>query len=130
MTVKLTTEATEGSTYDVDVTFPAGVTRAKWSLSLGNGTAVNNRTGVAIPTPTTSETITLTGDDLSLDDETTEFYLITDALYGADLHYRECYEFKIVSLPTEPLDLTITQIFDDDVIDDATVITDDVIMGG
>jgi len=74
--IVLRAEAREGSTHQVTVSFldanGAALTPdvATWTLMTGDGTVVNGRQNVAIVTPESEETITLTGADVSCTDST------------------------------------------------------------
>ena len=92
MATLLTTIAKEKSTYMITIACtdedgaavaPATLT---WSLSKSDGTAINSKTDVAISSPTSSETVVLSGDDLQIyasDDYIRVF--VVEGTYNSDL---------------------------------------------
>lgn len=94
MPVELTTHAIEKSTFvitaaftDEDGTSVAPQT-ATWTLSDDGGTIINSREQVEISSPTSSEDIVLSGDDLALQTGETNLgtrVLTIEATYNSDL---------------------------------------------
>lgn len=113
MTIKLCRSATEKSTYIVTVSFldseGAAVSPklASWTLKDEDGNIVNSRDAVDIPTPSSEESIVLTGDDLALSDVDKPYrYLLIEAqydstTYGNDLFLRDEAKFKISNLESK-----------------------------
>jgi len=94
MAQKLNTHAEEEGTYVITATFKdedgnaEDVKTAKWSLTDRDGTVINSRSDVAISTPTSSEDIVLSGNDLALQSGETNLgirILIVEATYDSDL---------------------------------------------
>jgi hypothetical protein len=108
--VKLTTEATEKSTLVVSVSFydetgsAAIPISASWRLTNCYGMVVNGRADVSIQSPTSTERIVLTGDDLLMLGEMDDGVrlLLVQAIYNSDagvgLALNEEIEFVIRSL--------------------------------
>jgi len=91
MPTLLTTHATEESTYAIVASFTddAGAAVApdtlKWTLTNDMGTIINNREDVVISSPSTSETIVLSGNDLRVGiNEVVRVFTITGT-YTSDL---------------------------------------------
>lgn len=113
MTIKLCDNATEKSTYIVAVSFmdSDGVAvspkLASWTLKDEDGNIINSRDAIDIPTPSSEESIVLTGDDLVLSDTSKPYrYLLIEAqydsvTYGNDLFLREEAKFKINDLKSK-----------------------------
>lgn len=72
MATALTTKAIEKSTYVVTVAFKdendaaIAPATAAWTLSDEDGRTINSRVDVSISSPTSSESIVLSGDDLAI----------------------------------------------------------------
>lgn len=109
MPTKLTTHATEKSTYIVTAAFTdeagnpvtpnAGLT---WTLTNGAGTIVNDREDVSL-TPDTSVDIVLSGDDLALSDNKDEERCLRitgtyNSSYGTDLPINDECRFTVDNL--------------------------------
>jgi hypothetical protein len=99
------TEAVEGSTYVVTVTFrdEAGVTMvpssAEWALRDNTGAIVNSRSGVAL-TPASSVSIVLGAADLIYEENSSSMRTLTveaiyDGTYGNNLPLADEYTFSI-----------------------------------
>lgn len=80
----LTTEANEKSTYNIVVTFTdengdaVSPTTMTWTLTRAStGLVVNGREDEVVATPTSSETIKLTNDDLELLGSEDEIFILT-----------------------------------------------------
>jgi len=94
MAVELTTHAIEKSTFVIIVAFTdedgdaVSPVTANWTLSDGGGTIINSREQVEISSPTSSEDIVLSGDDLALRAGETNLgarILTIEATYNSDL---------------------------------------------
>lgn len=107
--VILTTKATEESTYPITITFrdensvAVAPNTAQWTLTDMAGTVINSRQDVAIVTPTSSETILLSGLDLAIADNTKALRLLTveytyDSSLGTDLPAKTEVQFEICPL--------------------------------
>uniref|UniRef100_A0A6M3J3J1 Uncharacterized protein n=1 Tax=viral metagenome TaxID=1070528 RepID=A0A6M3J3J1_9ZZZZ len=110
MPVQITTDkAVEQSTFVIQCDFTdedgnavAPVTLT-WTLTDSDGTVINSRTAVAVSSPTSTEYIVLSGDDLALTGTAQEArYLLLegtyDSTYGTGLPIRESVEFAIENL--------------------------------
>jgi hypothetical protein len=64
----LETRANEESTYIITITTDFTADTMLWSLTDEDGTAINTRSSETIAAPTTSNEVTLTGDDLAVSD--------------------------------------------------------------
>lgn len=62
----LETNANEESSYTITVTCDFTPVTMLWSLTDEDGTVINSRTSESVSSPSTSNTITLTGDDLEI----------------------------------------------------------------
>lgn len=91
---KLTTDAPEKGTFPVDLAFTdengdaVSPDTLTWTLTDMDGTVINSREDVAVSSPSSSETITLSGDDLALSSEDSEYeerMLIIKGTYTSDL---------------------------------------------
>lgn len=93
MATTLTTHATEKSTFVVTAAFtdeddaavaPATLT---WTLTDSDGSVINSRLDVVVSTPTSSEDIVLSGDDLAIQSatDTGVRILTTEATYSSSL---------------------------------------------
>lgn len=60
------THATEGSSYVITVATNFTPTAMTWRLTDEDGTVINSRSTVSVTSPSTSNVITLTGDDLDV----------------------------------------------------------------
>ena len=106
MPTRLTTKAPEKGTYLVTVAFtdeagtavtPDSIT---WRLTDENGAVVNSRSTVAISVPAASNTIILSGSDLTVNDPTNtrrklSVYAVLDLVAGNDKPVRDEVEFEI-----------------------------------
>jgi len=88
----LDTHAQEESTFVVTVAFEdedgnaVAPTSANWTLTDEDGTVINNREDVAISSPTSSEDIVLSGDDLAVTETGDAVRVLTvEALYNSAL---------------------------------------------
>lgn len=92
MATRLSTRATEGSTYVVTASFtdedgnaetPTAIT---WTLTDDDGNVVNEREDVPVETPAASVEIVLSGDDLDAGGrEAAELIMTVNATYDSDL---------------------------------------------
>jgi hypothetical protein len=62
----LEARASEQSTYVITVTCDFTPLTMRWKLTDENGNVINSRSNVAVALPGTTNTITLTGDDLAI----------------------------------------------------------------
>ena len=110
MAIKLTLNAIEESTYGITIDFyddagaavsPATMT---WTLSDKDGTVINARQDVAISNPTSSETITLSGDDLAVSEGESSLRILTlegtydSGTLGTGLAFRDSCQFVVEDL--------------------------------
>lgn len=63
------TKAKEESSYTLTVACDFTPATMKWTLTDEDGTVINSRSSVAVASPSTSNTITLTSDDLGVSDK-------------------------------------------------------------
>ena len=102
----LTTYAKEKGTYVVSAAFTDEDGSAEtpktltWTLTDENGTVVNSRLDVAVSSPTSSEDIGLSGDDLSLDVGVGIYRVVLlewtyDSDLGSDLVGKDLCKFPI-----------------------------------
>lgn len=111
--VRLLKQASEDSTYIVNVevyddSVPANKivpVTLKWTLSDNNGNVVNSRDDVTVVTPTDSNNIVLSGDDLQiLDDGATETRIFSvrgtydSQDFGNDLPFTGSIRFEVKNL--------------------------------
>lgn len=116
MPITLSTNAVEESTYVLTITLKdhngdkiddSDVTSLKWSLTDENGTVINSREDVEITSPTNTESIALTGDDLALSGVSRTRIVTFEATYdggdlGATLYLKESAKFQIDDLVYVP----------------------------
>jgi hypothetical protein len=76
----LETKANEESAYTITVSCDFTPTAMKWSLTDEDGTVINSRSSVAVAVPSTSNTVTITGDDLEITNERKTLRIFT--VYG------------------------------------------------
>lgn len=113
MPTELTEEAVEKSTYTITISFtdedgnsviPSTMV---WSLVDINGKIINEREEVSIDSPSTSETIVLTGDDLQILEtearrSSVKRWIVLEGTYNSDagnnLHLRDQVQFPIINL--------------------------------
>lgn len=107
--IVLTTPANEGSTYWVTVDFldednnAMAPDVATWTLSDLKGNLINAREDVAIDTPSTSEPVELSGDDLAVDGNDLVQRLLTIEGTYTSVNYGATKPFKIqIQFPVEP----------------------------
>lgn len=113
MTTVLTDSANEESTFAIEITFKdedgneVTPSTMVWSLVDANGDFINEREEVSIDSPSSTETIVLTGDDLRiLEDEerrsTVKRWVVFEGRYnsniGNDLYLKDQVEFTITNL--------------------------------
>jgi hypothetical protein len=97
----LTTHATQGSTYAIPVSFKdendQAVTpnAAEWYLYDLDGNIINDREAIEIETPSTTNTIVLTGDDLPAGTLRVLVLFTYDSDLGDDLPARVEIEFTV-----------------------------------
>lgn len=94
------THANEESAYTVTVTLNFTPTTMTWTLTDEDGTVINSRSAVSVSSPSTTNTITLTGDDLALSDvkKTRRIFTVTGTYNsGANKFSDEC-QFDIDNL--------------------------------
>lgn len=107
MSIRLTEQAKEGSTFIVNVTFRdedenlvTPNSGSTWSLYTSDGTVVNERTDVDF-VEDTSVDIVLSGDDLKPDDDRV-LYLLLEGTYnsdaGSNLPFKETVIFEVEDL--------------------------------
>lgn len=111
MTFIISTKATEGSTFFVDVSFTDENGTAFtpdtlfWSLTDAFGNIVNDREDVEITTPAATERIMLSGDDLVVDEpfDSAKRYIIVHGTYTSgeveELPFRDWALFDIDKKP-------------------------------
>jgi hypothetical protein len=107
MPVSLTTKANDGSTYVVTAAFTDedGVAVSPdslvWTLKNRDGDIINSREDVTVDTPSSSENIVLSGDDILYSDGA-ERILILEATYtsssGEGLPLKDSVQFEIQDL--------------------------------
>jgi hypothetical protein len=91
MPTLLTTHAAEGGTYAITGAFTDDAGSAvspdtlKWTLTNDSGTVINSRQDVSISTPTSSETVVLSGDDLSIGSNGVVRVFTFEGTYTSDL---------------------------------------------
>ena len=92
MPKNLTRKAIEESTFGVQFAFTdilgndLTLSTLTWTLTDKDGTVINDRTDVNVPTPSATEVITLSGDDLAMssqDNDTEKRILTIKATYYA-----------------------------------------------
>lgn len=111
MPITLTTEAIEGSTYSIPITFTdttatevAPNSDLTWTLTDVVGNVINSRSGVSI-TPATTVTVVLHGDDLAVSDAYRDnrrlvtFQCTYNSSIGTNLEFVEWAEFTIIPSP-------------------------------
>jgi len=105
--IKLTTKAVDKSTYIVNCAFKdengdaVAPNTLKWTLTDGDGTVVNNRQDEEVSSPTSSEDIVLSGDDLKHSDGKWRVLTVKatyDSDAGSDLPLNESAKFQIDDL--------------------------------
>jgi len=123
---ELDSRAIEQSTFPITMSFTDDTGTAVnpdtlfWTLIDINGNVINNRENVEISNPTSTQTITLSGDDLAIDDKTTkERILLVKGTYtsdlGSDLPIRKSLKFFIdefFEIPEkwEPVIITLSEV--------------------
>jgi len=109
MPTELNTNAVELSTYQVTFSFTDEAGTAvtpnalTWTLTAADGTVINSRENVSVPTPAASTTITLSGDDLSLPAGLGKTRHLTvvgtyDSDAGSDLPIKDAAIFDVTNL--------------------------------
>lgn len=96
----LETKANEESSYTITVSCDFTPTAMKWALRDEDDNIINSRTSVAVSSPSTSNDITLTSDDLEVtNDKKVMRYLTVYGTYngGANSFSDEC-SFRVQSL--------------------------------
>lgn len=88
----LTVHANEQSTFVVTVAFKdeegndVTPTSMNWTLTDSDGNVINNRENVVVNSPSSSEDIVLSGDDLAVTDENNRVRILTvEAVYSSSL---------------------------------------------
>lgn len=113
MATKLSATPTEEGTLGITVTFydDAGAAVAPstltWTLTNSAGTVVNNRDAVSVSSPSSSETITLSGNDLQILSSTDDGlrYVTFEGTYdsstlGSGLPLKAACTFYVENLPS------------------------------
>ena len=110
ITYRLEDNAKEKATYVITVAFKdengTAITpkTLSWSLTDRKGRVINSREDVAVGSPSSSENIVLSGNDLALANNDNRIRVLSiyatydSATYGNDLPLREEAEFKIENL--------------------------------
>jgi len=96
----LETRANEESAYTITISCDFTPDSMKWKLTDEDGTVINSRTSVAVSSPTTASTVTLTSNDLSVsNDKRTRRYFTVYGEYngGANSFADEC-TFDVAAL--------------------------------
>jgi hypothetical protein len=88
----LETRASEESTYVITITTDFTPTTMLWKLTDEDGTVINSRTDVSIAAPGTTNTVTLTGDDLAISNvrKIRRYFTVWGTYNVADKFSAEC----------------------------------------